>query len=673
MSAFVPPFSGLRALGLLLVSSAAPAQDSAPTAPPPSRALLLELTEQTRLAGTVGSKVAADHVARHLRAAGFEVEYDDHEVVLAIPRRIELEFREGAGDARVLHRRLERFDPDAIPPGDVPPCNGYAASGDVRARVVDVGRGLRADYERLAAAGVDVRGAIALARYGGAYRGIKVDLAAQYGCVGVLLFHERRADGEAWPAGPWKPGFEAERGSISPMGRTPGDPSTPGWASPSPGETARRLAGEELASALPRIPCVPIGWSEAETLIAHLAPRTVANAKGQPSERPTGPGPVEVHLVLDQPRDVRAIRNVVATLRGASAECVVAGNHRDAWVRGANDAGSGTVAMLRAAERLSARVRAGWTPPRTLKLCFWDAEEWGLVGSTEWAEAHADFVRENVYAYVNVDVGVSGTHFHGIDGTPGLLGTLTRVLARIPTPAPRAADAPADLLADWRAQIHGAEPSIGLAGSGSDFAAFLHHLSVPTLDIGLGGNSGGQYHTGFDDFAVVERTLDPGFVGHELCGQLLEELFVELLTTGRQSFDAREAVQAIAAQVRADFAPPAAQDAAPAADAPADSLLGADARARIDAAFAALARACDTDATRHVALYRLLEDPRGVPGRSWYRNVLWTPGLETGYSSETLPGVRAAARDGAEALARAVDEIVARLDAARARIEAGTR
>lgn len=649
--------SPLHALFLAVaLSQAAPAPSS--SAAPLSRALLLELTAQPRLAGTIGSKVGAEIVAKHLKAAGFAVEIDEREVLLSLPRHIELELFDSDGKGKntaALHRRNERFDPDAIPPGDLPPCNAWSASGEVRAQVVDVGRGLRADFERLKAAGVEVKGKIALARYGGAYRGIKVDLATQYGCVAVLLFHEKNKDGEVWPAGPWKPGFEAERGSISPMGRTPGDPSTPGWASPKPGEKVKRLEGAELANALPKIPCMPIGWAEAQMLTDHLAPRETAGADGKLVTHPIGPGPAEARVMIDQPRDVRTIRSVIATMTGASADFVIAGNHRDAWVRGANDAGSGTVALIRAAQHLSERVKAGWKPKSGIKLCFWDAEESGLIGSTEWAEANADWVRAHVIAYVNADVAVSGTHFRGVDGTPGLLGTLRAALERVEMPAPRADTDPKTMWDDWAASRKADPAEIGLAGSGSDFAVFLHHLSVPVLDIGLGGNRGGQYHTAYDDFAMVERYIDPGFTGHELCGRFFTELLTEFTDRGRASFDAREAAQALASVARR-----AAFERKDSPTRDESSWLGLGRANLIGAAFDALAeRVSDTDATAN--LYGKLALDDGISGREWYKNPIWTPGLEDGYGSEFFPLLRQQAKISDEALDRAMNELLEKI------------
>lgn len=627
---------------------------------PPARALLMELTRAPRLAGTIGSVVSAKMVSRHLEEAGFQVELDERVVLLSIPRRIEFEIFDVGGDAQSIHKRFDRFDPDAIPPGDLPLCNGWSASGEVRARVVDAGRGLRADFERLKQAGVELKGVVALIRYGGSYRGIKVDLATQYGCTGVLLFHERHTEGESWPSGPWKPGDEGERGSISPMGRTPGDPSTPGFASPHPGEDVKRLEGSALDAALPRIPCFPIGWSEAQLILDRLAPREIADADGKLAKKPIGPGPAEVRMFVDQPRDLRTIRSVIATLPGASADCVIAGNHRDAWVRGANDAGSGTVALLRAAQHLSERVKSGWKPKHTIKLCFWDAEEFGMIGSTEWGEANAAWIRAHVFAYLNADTAVSGTHFRDVDGTPGLLSTLRAALERVPTPSPRKDDEPRNLFEEWKAAQKGdKQPEIGLAGSGSDFAVFLHHLSVPTLDIGLGGSRTGQYHTAFDDFAIVDRYIDPGFVGHELCGALFTELLAEFAERGRASFDANEAATTLAAVARRAGA---LKD--PGASAP---WLGTERAELIAAAFERLAaRARDDHAAVASEFYRELSTDAGIPGREWYRNPLWTPGLEDGYGSESFPCLHVSARESDAALDRAVANQVAAIDRAAA-------
>ncbi len=636
-------------MSILLATLLLAVQD-APAAPP-SRALLLELTRSSRLAGTCGSRTAAEFVARELERAGFTAEIDEREVLLGLPRSIEIEILRSAADPQPLASRHETFDPDAVPPLDVPKCLGWSKSGTARGPAVDAGYGTEADYRRLEAAGIDLHGTIALARYGRCYRGIKVELGAKHGCAAVLLFSDPADDGAAkgavWPEGPWKPDWDAQRGSVSPMGRAPGDPSTPGWASPHPGDAhARRLTPSEWDAGLPTIPCTAIGAREAQLVLASLATRTLQDDKGASTTRAVGPGPVAVRLSIEQPRELRTIRNVIGRLAGSDERTVIAGNHRDAWVRGANDAGSGTVALLRAAQILGARAKAGWKPKNTITLGFWDAEEWGLIGSTEWGEANGAWLATHTLAYINADTAVSGQEFHGLSGTPGLLGVVRAVCERTaPIAAPEGAT---NLWEEWKARAKG-EPAFDLPGSGSDFAVFLHHLSLPVLDFGLGGAHGGQYHTTFDDFACVERFIDPGFRGHELAGTFLADLLSEIAERGTQCFDASEAAQSFAALARA--AGTEAKDGT--------SWLGQERAARLAGAFDELAAALGTPAARGRNLYPALAAPEGVPQRAWYKNRLWAPALENGYASETFPTLRAAARVDAAALDRELEALIA--------------
>ena len=638
------------AVFVLVVSAPAAAPQSGESAPP-SRELLLGLTESPRLAGTCGSLVGARYVARVLEEAGWRVEIDEREVLLSLPRTIEFSIYEDAFAETPLSERIERFDPDAIPPGDVPKCNGWSASGTVRGRVVDAGRGLRADFERLKALGVETRGAIALARYGGAYRGIKVDMATQAGCAAVLLFSDPAEDGPdkgpTWPAGPWKPDWEAQRGSINPIAHVPGDPSTPGWPSPKPGtKDAKRASAEEIAAALPTIPCIPIGWRDAKVLIAKLAKVATKDEDGNAKEELLGPGPVQVRLLVDQPRDYRVIRNVIARMPGASQKTVIAGAHRDSWVRGANDDGAGTVAMLRAAQHLGEKAKGGWKPKSTITFAFWDAEEFGLIGSTEWAEANADWLRANALAYVNADTGVNGPRFRGSGGSPGMLSVLKSVLEKTPAASRSEGETPANLWEEWRESLAARakrenadpkEPRLGLPGSGSDFAVFAHHLNVPCLEPSFGGGGGGgAYHTTFDDFLYVEQHVDPGFVGHELAGRFYAALLAEIADRGDSSFSPVEASAEWSLRARE-----AASELGPGMERLADAL------GRCKDAPEAL----------------LGEHAAGLPGRTWFRNRLWAPGLEDGYGSESFPTLRVAAKAGEAALAAEIEAWIGTLPA----------
>ncbi len=662
-------------LALAALSLAAPAaariQD-----PPPSRRLSLELTSVNRLAGTTGSMVGAHRVARELERAGWDVEIDEVDVLLSLPRRLELSIFPDARASEPAVERIEAFDPDAIPPGDVPPFSAWAKSGVVRAAVVDVGYGLREDYERLADLGVDPRGKIALARYGRSYRGVKVEMAEQRGCVGVLLFSDPADDGAVrgttWPAGPWKPDWAVQRGSIGRMAHAPGDPSTPGWPSPAPGAAGagKRLAGAELAAVLPSLPCLPIRLRDARVLLENLKPVDVGPSDDAPGGvlQPLGPGPVEVRMAIDQPAEVRTIANVLATLRGSQTGLVLAGNHRDAWMRGAHDAGSGTVALMRAAQLLSERAATGWRPRASIVLAFWDAEESGLIGSTEWGEAHAEELREHGLLYVNADAAVSGTAF-GASGTPGILGTLGAVMQRLPAPpagsesganlADPAPAPPANLWEDWVQRSGEVGPALRLPASGSDFTVFLHHLGLPVIDFGFSGSSGGQYHTYYDDFRVMDRFLDPEWKGHEMAAAFVAELLATAADLEQRLFDDAEAAREMADHARR-------------AGAEEPEWLGAERAERLAGSFEQLALAVDralergADRPAGAGFYQRLERPDGLPERAWFKNRLWAPGLDTGYRSETFPSLRTAADRGAEALDRELDDLIGAVDELRA-------
>ncbi len=633
-------FTSTTLLGLALFASPlqAPATD-----PPPSRALLRELTSQPRLAGTTGSHWGALFVMRKLEEAGWKTELDAREVLLSLPRALELQaFEDDQADAPFLDRRVT-FDADANPPGEVPPFNAWSASKTVDAPVIDAGRGLRSDFERLIASGVDPRGCIALARYGGSYRGIKAQLAQEFGCSGLLLFNDPAQDGaakgEVYPRGPWKPDWAAQRGSISPIAKAPGDPSTPGWASRAPGEEVPRLSQEELDMALPAIACMPIPAREALAILAKLDEVEVTSEETTNPQR-LGPGPVHVRLSIDQPRELRTIYNVHARLRGSGELLVIAGNHRDAWVRGAQDAGGGTVALLRAAQYLGERAARGWRPDNTIQLSFWDAEESGLIGSTEWAEANKDELRARCIAYINADAAVSGTKFRGASGTPGLLRSLIFALQNTPILGDHDAEGPTNLWQDWQVALKDKAPQLGLPGSGSDYTSFLHHLGLPVLDIGFHGTSGGQYHTSFDDFRQVDRFLDPEWIGHETAGLFFAVLLTQLSEHGFESFDESDAARRMAK---------VAQESA--------AWLGEERAERLASTFEVLAKMKRKQAGTE-RFYMQLEAKQGLPGRRWFKNRLWAPGLETGYASETFPTLRMAALESNTALDAELDALI---------------
>ena len=591
----------------------------AQTGAPPSRALAMELCREPRLAGTRGSERAGEWVAAHLTKLGWSVAVETRSVLLSLPTRTEVQ-------APGLFHRRARFNPDAVPTGDIPLFLAWAKAGDVTGEVVFVGRGLRADFQARVDAGVDLTGKIALATYGGAYRGVKVALAAELGCAGALLFSPSSEDGPdrgpAWPQGPWKPAFDAQRGSILSLTEAPGDPSTPGFASPlvkgTPGDSEARgrapLSGAELEARLPTIPALPLGSADAELLLAELS---------------AGRQPV-VKLALETRVERREIHNVIASLlpqSGAGGDFVLAGTHRDAWVRGAQDSGSGVVTLLRAAEHLAARYKTGWRPANEIRLAFWDGEETGLFGSTEWGEAHRGEVSKHLLAYVNGDACVGGLNFHA-SGTPGLLGVLRAALENVPSAAIEG-----NLWQEWSQNN---PPRLGLPGSGSDYTVFLHHLGLPVLDLGFGGVASGQYHTAVDDFALMDQFIDPEWRGHETAGLLFAQLLTEVSSRGRVSFHSEEAARELS-RVFAEL----------------------PAYAPLAQAFRDVAQAAQRGAllvTPGAGFYQRLRIAGGLPGRPWYTNALWAPGVETGYAAELLPTL-AFAEDSEAEIKRLADHV----------------
>jgi N-acetylated-alpha-linked acidic dipeptidase len=635
-------------LSLLLALSPPAIQEESD---PPSRALLHELCRYPRLAGTLSARRATDFVVQTLQEAGWEVTRDEREVLLSLPRRLSMRAFAEAGSEHPMVSRLWNFDADAAPAGDIPPFNAWTASGLVRGPLVDVGYGMKEDYERLDAEKISLHKCIAIARYGKGYRGVKVRLAEEHGAIGILLFNDPSDDGagkgKTWPQGPWKPNWEAERGSIATFIGPPGDPSTPEAASPAPGrsmiEGKARASDFAIAQALPKIPCMPIGASDAQALLSNLALRRLPDGKGNLKATAIGPGPIVVEIEVDAPRELHTITNVVAKMQGIEGTAIMAGNHRDSWVRGANDAGSGTVALLRAAQILGEKHRTGWVPrSSTLFLGFWDAEEFGLIGSTEWVEANEAALSQALNLYINVDTAVSGLRFQA-SGTPGLERFVATTLESMQLPSVYPGNRPS-----WRDE-NGAAKALNLPGSGSDFAAFLHHVCLPVLDISYSGNSGGQYHTSFDDIAMVERFLDPGYVGHELAAATLAALLEKGSELGRRVLNESDAAEALAGYALE-----------------AKAWMGSRQGQGIANALRELAKTIDVVQRRREPgalippqIYRSLMRPEGLPKRIWWRNQLWTADTNTGYGSELFPVMRMCIAAGSEgALNYEVDGLI---------------
>ena len=582
-------------------------------------------------AGSTGSKAVSDYIATLLRSWGFDTRVEEFEVALPAPVLRNLEMIEPQRFQAKLREPPVARDPQTIDASQSPTFNAYSGSGDVTAPLVYVNFGLPEDYEYLRAHGIDVKGKIAIARYGVAWRGIKVRLAAEHGAVGCILYSDPHDDGyfvgDTFPKGPFRPRDGVQRGSVLDMTFYPGDPLTPGWPAI---KGAKRLAIEE-AKSVPRIPVLPISAADARPLLHNLrgavAPETWRGAL--PFTYHIGPGPAKVRLRVQLDWPVRPIYNVIGEMRGSREpdQWIIYGNHHDAWVRGACDPGAGAAALLEAARVLGEKKKQGWNPRRTILIAFWDAEEFGLVGSTEWTEKHAAELDRKAVAYLNTDSNGKGRLIAG--GSP--------ILEQLVADAAREIKDPVTARPVWPADAR-----LSLLGSGSDYAAFQHHLGIASLHLGFNDPAlPGVYHSIYDDFYWYRRFSDSQFLYGRALAQLMVTALIRLADAPVLPFDpaslARAAAEYVAELEKADRQ---------------HNLRWTQLHAELHnleqsaAALGNLSRAReDRLPAINEKLFRLeraLLSAGGLPGRPWYRHQLYAPGIYSGYHGVSLAGIREA-------------------------------
>ena len=636
----------------------------------------IALSSRVHVAGTAAQDSTAAYVMRQMGGWGLDTSRATFTIFLPAPEEVSV--------TRIRPTRRALTLPEPAIPGDPsteqpawPTVNGYSGSGEVAGPIVYVNYGLIEDYRVLDSLGVSVRGKIAVARYGRSHRGIKAREAERHGAIALILYSDPADDGSGkgavYPEGPWRPATGVQRGSVK---LSPGDPSTPGWAST---EGARRV--ELDAMDIPKIPVVPMGYGNAAELLAGLdGPAVPAAWKGGLSlEYRIGGGGVvtaEVTVRLQTgPSAYKRITNTFGSIPGSTwpEEVIIIGGHRDAWGPGTWDNISGTVSILEAARAWSEAVKAGFRPRRTIIFATWDAEEWGLVGSTEFAESREADLRRSLVAYLNQDAIASGPNF-GASATPTLRETLRRVARLVPAPTESGT-----VYSMWRTQDRteaGREPRMGNLGGGSDFAGFYNHLGIPAIEWGFGGGHG-IYHSQYDDLAFMDRFGDPGYRAHQAAGRISALMLAELAQGDVVPFDHAALADEITRLATA------ARDSAVKlgmVGAPWPKLL-AEARA--------LRAAGDTFATRSARAARFNVDrlsrineesrqaerqmarPEGLVGRPWYRNLLYAADRDNGYADVPLPGIAEAMRDrDAGRLSREVVDLTQRVADVRGRVSA---
>ena len=648
--------------------------------PKSAREHLRRLTMEPHIAGTKEDYDTAIYVRDQFRSYGLNAELKEYEVWLPYPN--------SASIVELITKRRQRLSvTEAVVPGDptssnpkiTPLFSGYSASGDVTSSLVYANYGLPGDYEDLKKVGVDVKGKIVLVRYGNSFRGVKAKVAQDQGAIGCIIYSDPADDGymqgDVYPKGPWRPVASGQRGSVQYLFDYPGDPLTPGKPAI---QGVPRLKPEE-ATDLTRIPVQPIAYDVAKTMMTALKGplRPKGFQGGLPLAYHVGGTPdVKVRLKTDMDYKLRPIWNVIARIDGSEEKdrWVVLGNHRDAWVFGAVDPNSGTSAMLEVARGFGALIKQGWTPRRTIILCSWDGEEYGLIGSTEWAEENASDLREKAVAYLNVDVAVAGGNF-GASSVPSLWRVLRDVTRDVKDPKKGTS-----IYQQWQERAREAragndvtpatEARIGALGSGSDYTPFLQHIGVPSTDMGFNGDYG-VYHSAYDSFYWMDHFGDPGFVYHTAAAQLWGTLAMRFASADALPFDYTDYATQIRdffneamklakqRNVNSSFDEKAMNSALDDFAREAQRVESARQKAVADSQDAAqLKKLNDT----LMAVEREFIDERGLRGRAWYKHQIYAPGIYTGYAAQPLADFRQALDDrntvnAAESLQRIVESI----------------
>jgi N-acetylated-alpha-linked acidic dipeptidase len=617
--------------------------------------------------------------------------------------------------------------------GALPPYVAYQGDGDVTAPVVYVNYGMPADYEELARRGIDVKGKIVLARYGAGWRGLKPKLAQEHGAAGCLIYSDPANDGyaewDSYPAGGGRPDHGVQRGSVQDMTMYPGDPLTPGVGATA---DAKRLT-RETAPTILKIPTLPISWADASKLLANLqGPVVTGKMRGGlgMAYHWGGTDAVTAHLAVKSDWSLKPLYDVIAMMKGRSRpeEWVIRANHRDGWVFGAADPLTGHGAMLSEAKALGQLAKGGWKPERTIVYASWDGEEPGLLGSTEWAETHADELQRKAVIYINTDNSVRGVlsaeashdlqHFvnqAARDVTDPQTGAtvLERERADILTSdydGSGGADAAA-----VKAAKGGGDLLAGALGSGSDYSAFLQHLGIPSINLGFFGEdaSSGSYHSVYDSYTHVTKFDDPGLVYGAALSKLVGRMVLRAADADvgpARYADFAATVARYVSEVKKLADDQRAKDmkreelttagdfklasnaldptTAPPAKAPTPLIdftvleKASDRLARSAGAADGVLAKADTlpPATRAKldadlrGIDQTMLDPQGLPWRPWYRNMIYAPGTLTGYGAKTLPGIREGIEQRRFDDARAyVVKVAASLDAYADRLDLAVR
>lgn len=650
------------------------------------------LSAQQHYLGLPRDKWVAENILQQFKSYGWDAKLETYQVLFPTPKTRILEASYPENYKAVLKEPALKEDASTGQADELATYNAWSADGDVTGELVFVNYGLPEDYEYLERLGISVKGKIVIAKYGRSWRGIKPKVAQEHGAIGTLIYSDPKDDGyyqgDVYPQGPFKSEYGVQRGSIMDMVIYPGDPLTPGVGAT---ENAKRLERADATNLL-KIPVLPISYHDAAPLLAALegpvAPESWRGAL--PFTYHIGPGKAKVHLKLEFDWKMVPAYNVIAFMKGSQYpdQWVIRGNHHDAWVYGAADPVSGLAALLEEAKAIGILAKKGYKPKRTLVYAAWDGEEPGLLGSTEWVEAHAAELQQKAVAYINSDGNSRG--FLGVGGSHALEPFAGEIAKGIKDPQTsvtiferkQAADIVSAATTKAKKELLAKKDlTISALGSGSDYSSFLQHLGIPSLNIGFGGEgAGGEYHSIYDTYENYSRFKDPGFEygvalskfgGHAALrladadvlpfdfrslSKTINTYTTELISLAEQMRETtaveNQVINNNAYQLAGDVTKPIKapavkgevpyidfsklQNALVALDKATTQLQEARTKAPVPAA-----KEDGLNKALYQAEQQLLYD-KGLPNRSWYRHTVYAPGFYTGYGVKTLPGIREA-------------------------------
>ena len=620
------------------------------------------LTEEPHLAGTENSRKIAEYLRDAFQEYGLKVKIYEYKVYLPYPLEVRVELVSPTKYVAVGKEASWEWDKDSYETEIVAGYNAYSPDGDVTADLVYVNKGLPEDYQILSEHGISVNGKICIARYGGSYRGVKAKVAGDNGAIGLILYSDPADDGymrgDVYPRGPWRSPDAVQRGTVKYIFQHASDPLTPGWAATA---DAERITIAE-ATDLPKIPVVPLAYGDAEPLLKALAgPNVPAEWQGGlPFAYHIGPGPAKIWLKVRCEHSTRPIYNVIATLEGTEYpdQWVILGNHHDAWVYGAADPGSGTTALLEVAQSLGELAKSGMRPKRTIVFAAWDAEEFGILGSTEWVEELKATLQQKAIAYLNVDIAATGKRFY-VSAIPSLRELIREVTQNVIDP-----ETLRSVYESWKTRQGKEVPQVGNLGSGSDHSPFIGHAGIPAVSMGFSGPYG-VYHAMQDNFYWMEHFGDPTFQYQAAMAKIWGTLALQLANADILPFDYETYATDLMTPLKL------LQNSG-------SKNKIADEVGKLDALLTEWQQAAGSlhqELSRYLAsgdlsavpeinqrLYQLerkLTTEAGLPLRPWFKHLIYAPGLNTGYAAVIFPGVLDALEHGDDAAVHAeIDKLV---------------